>query len=174
MATKAQSHTRLFNQEYLHGAPYQKGRWSEVATHNNEVIHGFFGKYFFLSNAWRSRVMLNGNIFPSVENAYQSAKFSKEHCKLFMNISPIDAKRISRTMPMIYQHDYWEMIRLSIMHECLVSKFENDTLNIQLIETAPKHLAETNWWGDHYWGCNKDGVGENQLGVLLMQIRNHV
>jgi len=34
-------------------------------------------------------------------------------------------------------------------------------------------LEETNTWGDKYWGvCN--GEGENQLGKLLMKIRENI
>jgi predicted NAD-dependent protein-ADP-ribosyltransferase YbiA (DUF1768 family) len=28
-----------------------------------------------------------------------------------------------------------------------------------------------NWWGDTFWGTDKDGKGENMLGRLLMEVR---
>jgi predicted NAD-dependent protein-ADP-ribosyltransferase YbiA (DUF1768 family) len=36
--------------------------------------------------------------------------------------------------------------------------------------TGDEELVEGNWWNDTFWGvCN--GVGENNLGKLLMKIR---
>jgi predicted NAD-dependent protein-ADP-ribosyltransferase YbiA (DUF1768 family) len=37
-------------------------------------------------------------------------------------------------------------------------------------------MEETNWWGDKFWGVHRtslseQGVGENNLGKLLMDIR---
>ena len=46
----------------------------------------------------------------------------------------------------------------------------------KLLETGSKHLEEVNYWGDTFWGVHKNdssepGVGENNLGRLLMEIR---
>lgn len=40
-----------------------------------------------------------------------------------------------------------------------------------LMATGNKYLEERNWWGDLYWGRDKEGNGENMLGKLLMEIR---
>ena len=42
----------------------------------------------------------------------------------------------------------------------------------KLIATEDKYLEETNWWGDTFWGKNLKGEGDNNLGKLLMTIRD--
>jgi predicted NAD-dependent protein-ADP-ribosyltransferase YbiA (DUF1768 family) len=34
------------------------------------------------------------------------------------------------------------------------------------------YLEETNHWGDVFWGVDKDKGGKNNLGIILMHIRN--
>jgi hypothetical protein len=42
-----------------------------------------------------------------------------------------------------------------------------------LLDTSDKVLIEENNWNDTFWGvCN--GVGENNLGRLLMQVRGEI
>ena len=57
----------------------------------------------------------------------------------------------------------------------LVLKFtakfrQNRELADKLIATGDRLLEETNWWGDKIWGTYQ-GVGENKLGILLMDVR---
>jgi predicted NAD-dependent protein-ADP-ribosyltransferase YbiA (DUF1768 family) len=35
-------------------------------------------------------------------------------------------------------------------------------------------LEERNSWGDSYWGTDINGVGENNLGKILMDIRSEL
>jgi predicted NAD-dependent protein-ADP-ribosyltransferase YbiA (DUF1768 family) len=57
------------------------------------------------------------------------------------------------------------------MRSVLWDKFtRNAELRDKLMATNPKHLEEANRHGDTFWGT-VDGVGENNLGVLLMEIR---
>jgi len=161
----------MYDDVGVDGKPYKKDQWREVATHDDLVIHGFFGPYRVLSNMWPCAIIFRGNTFPSVENAYQSAKFGDEHVFQFTQISPKESKKLSITMAMKYSSEQWNAMRISVMRECLQSKFANPELTALLLATGEKHLAETNWWGDQFWGCNKDAIGENNLGRLLMEIR---
>ena len=59
------------------------------------------------------------------------------------------------------------------MYKCLRSKFSAPELREKLLDTGDAELIEGNWWNDTTWGvCN--GVGENRLGKLLMQIRAEI
>ena len=66
------------------------------------------------------------------------------------------------------------------MKSLLIQKFDRD-LNPEnyqkLMMTGDKYLEETNYWNDIFWGVakkdlNEQGVGENNLGKLLMEIRS--
>ena len=85
-----------------------------------------------------------------------------------------------RENPMgIYSREKWDGARLEIMRNLLIQKFDKDINpeNYQkLKETGSKYLEEANYWGDTYWGVNKSkagekGIGENNLGKLLMEVR---
>ena len=42
-----------------------------------------------------------------------------------------------------------------------------------LIKTGNTELIEGNFWGDTFWGIC-DGVGENNLGKILMRVRKEL
>lgn len=66
-----------------------------------------------------------------------------------------------------------EQVRDKIMYELNVQKFSNPYLKNLLLSSGDKHLEETNWWKDDYWGvCNGDGL--NKLGRILMKIRSDI
>ena len=52
-------------------------------------------------------------------------------------------------------------------------KFKNPELRSLLLATGNEELVEGNWWRDTYWGVC-EGVGQNKLGKLLMQVREEV
>ena len=164
----------LYYEALLCGTPYQKGRWVEIAIHDVRNIHGFFGPYFFLSNGWRSAVFYRGMYFPSVENAYQAAKFGMDMQSDFTICSPIEAIEISRQneAKIVYTEELWRTLRVDVMRILIASKFADRILGKMLIATDKKHLAETNWWGDYFWGSDEHGNGEDNLGKLLMEHRD--
>lgn len=158
---------------------YEKGQWREIISHNQDEIKGFFGEYRFLSNFWPAKVFLDGEEYPSVENAYQAAKYKKETRDYFKACSASDAKnKSSDSLQFSYTGEEWDNIRLQIMTSLITQKFDkalNPELYKKLQETGNKYLEETNYWEDTYWGVHKteakeEGVGENNLGKLLMKI----
>ncbi len=171
----------LYNERGLEpGTVYEKGQWKKIASHNEKEIKGFFGEYRFLSNFGLAKVFLDGEEYISVENAYQAAKYKKESRDYFKKCSPLKAKKIARdNREYKYTKEEWDNIKLQIMRGLLIQKFDK-TLNPEnykrLKETGNRYLEETNYWEDKYWGvyksdANEKGVGENNLGKLLMEIR---
>jgi len=171
---KNTSHLLIYDEVGLDGKPYKKGQWQQIATHDSQMIHGFFGQYRFLSNMWPCSVRFQGHWFPSVENAYQWAKFTEDDLIRFQTFSPKDAKKESRFIPMRHASETWKAYRVVVMRACLISKFSDPSLRQQLLDTIPRHLEETNWWQDRFWGCDAQGIGENRLGRLLMKIRGEI
>lgn len=144
-------------------------RQSPTSPYVGGVIDGFSGGYRWLSNFWRSPVTFEGQIYPTVEHAYQAAKFldARDRGRIAAIESPGDAKRLAKSMRV---RSDWDSVRLPLMHSLLRQKFKAPELRNQLRDTYPLTLAETNDWGDIFWG-NCNGVGENHLGRLLMEIR---
>lgn len=130
-----------------------------------EDILEFQGPYRFLSNFWLATVVLDSVRYPSVENAYQAAKFEPEERRAFEACSAVEAKRKGRGVSLREER------RVPLMRDLLGQKFApGSALAAQLLCTGSARLIEGNTWQDTYWGvCN--GRGQNLLGKLLMAQR---
>lgn len=136
------------------------------------IIDDFRGQYRFLSNFQASTVELDGELYPTVENAYQAAKtLDIEKREPFTRMSALEAKRAGKCLTL---RPDWEEIKYEIMYDLVEQKFLNhESLALKLIATGSQALIEGNWWGDTYWGVCK-GVGENNLGKILMKVRDEL
>lgn len=119
-----------------------------------------------------TEVYHEGLIYTCVECAYQAAKtLSLEESREFIGLTPGQAKRKGRKIGL---RPDWEKVKLSIMHDIILSKFtRNKTILGKLLQTKNTKLIEGNNWNDTFWGvCN--GKGENHLGQILMQVRDEL
>ena len=136
------------------------------------MITEFDGKYRFLSNFYPAPVTYEGYLYRTVEHAFQASKSLDPACReVIANCkSPALAKEVGRKVDL--RHD-WKDIKVSVMLRLLRQKFSEPTLQHMLLLTAGEDLVEGNWWGDTFWGVCR-GQGENQLGKLLMQVREEL
>lgn len=134
------------------------------------MINEFRGKYYFLSNFYSSPVTYEGLIYLNNEATFQSAKtFSDREC--FTNLDPSSAKKLGRRVQL---RSDWEDVKYNVMYEIVKAKFtQNLKLKAKLLETDNQHLEEGNTWGDEIWGT-VNGVGENNLGKILMRVREEI
>jgi ribA/ribD-fused uncharacterized protein len=134
------------------------------------MISGFFGEYRWLSNFWPCEITAkDGTKFGSVEAAYQAAKCADADVfKTFARLSPAEAKRKGRSVRI---RPDWDIVKVPVMRKLIALKFAPETdLAAKLVATGNRELVEANTWGDRFWGkCG--GVGQNKLGVLLMEQR---
>ena len=64
-------------------------------------------------------------------------------------------------------------LRIGMMRGVLICKFEqNKDLMKKLLDTGTEDLVEGNNWRDTFWGQCPVGFGKNNLGKLLMEIRD--
>lgn len=140
------------------------------------MIDAFNGEYRFLSNFYPAPVEFLHFLFPTVEHAFQAAKFAhnKEIFNLFLDpkLTPGDTKRLARKHKALMEQTWHIYGKDLVMFFLLRQKFAAGTdLAAKLMETGDTPLIEGNTWGDTYWGvCN--GVGDNVLGNILMLIRS--
>jgi N-glycosidase YbiA len=133
------------------------------------MINKFDGEHAFLSNFFECDVTFERITYPTAENAFQAAKvLDKEKRKEFINITAGQAKRLGRKVDL---REDWNSVRLNVMFRILCAKFfTNKELMQKLQDTGDEELVEGNTWNDTFWGvCN--GKGENNLGKLLMHVR---
>jgi ribA/ribD-fused uncharacterized protein len=132
------------------------------------MINDFRGEFAFLSNFAPCEVMLDGMKFQSTEAAYQAAKtLDMNERKSFIYMGPSEAKRAGRKVTL---RKDWESVKLDVMRQLLVQKFNQEPYRARLLSTGTQELVEGNWWNDTYWGVCR-GRGLNWLGKLLMEIR---
>lgn len=136
-------------------------------------IERFNGDFEFLSNMYLCDIEYEGVSFNSVEQAYQYHKTTspKEKMNILRCNQPKKTKVLAKKFK--YVREDWLKFRLGLMYQLLKLKFEIPELRDALLLTNGYELVEGNWWGDHYWGVC-DGVGENNLGKLLMKVRNEL
>jgi N-glycosidase YbiA len=143
-------------------------------TERQVTINRFEGVYSFLSNFYPCPITFDGDKYDSVEHAYQAAKTTdaEERIKFqSYRMTPAgEAKRLGRLVTL---RKDWEQVKNPVMLDLLRKKFLGTKFTYLLGDTGSEELVEGNWWGDTYWGvCN--GVGENYLGKLLMQVRSEI
>ena len=136
------------------------------------VIDSFKGKYFFLSNFYESPVIYEGITYLNNEAAFQAQKTLTNKERLaFSMLNPSQAKKLGRSVSL---RSDWEDIKIDIMYNICKAKFtQNETLKTKLLKTGDATLIEGNTWGDKIWG-QVNGVGENNLGKILMRIREEL
>jgi hypothetical protein len=131
-------------------------------------IESFDGDYRWLSNFWLCPIVKGDHVYPSTENAYQASKYPKSERQQFTTCSPAMAKKLGQR---IDNPKNWPTEKLVVMRQVLEQKFRQGTFNATLLAcTGVKEIIEGNTWGDVFWGVC-DGVGENNLGRILMEIR---
>lgn len=82
--------------------------------------------------------------------------------------TPRDAKKLGMKIQL---REDWEEIKFDVMRDVLIQKFTQEPYRTKLLSTGDAYLEETNTWGDVIWGvCN--GVGQNNLGKTIMEIRS--
>lgn len=135
------------------------------------IINKFWGKYRFLSNFYKTKITIDGKEYPSTEHYFQAMKFSDEEVqeKIRTTPKPSDAKKLAHKFKA--REDWWNISK-DIMEKALMTKFSLPNMKEKLLETGNKILQEGNTWGDTFWGIDiKTGEGENNLGKLLMKVR---
>jgi ribA/ribD-fused uncharacterized protein len=135
-------------------------------------ILSFSGGYRYLSNFYTCNIICDGIAYSSVENAYQASKsLDPKVRQRFLNCSAYEAKKRGYSVKI---RPDWEDVKLDIMYQLVKEKFtKNKMLGELLMATKGMELVEGNTWGDTFWGIC-DGIGENNLGKILMQIRDEM
>jgi len=134
------------------------------------AITRFRGEHRFLSNFWPAPVKFDGEVYATVEHAYQASKTTnREDRQRIRNCkTPSQAKSMGKKIDLRLN---WEDDRVTTMLQLVLKKFyRGSDLAEMLLETGEQILIEGNDWGDEYWGvCN--GKGCNFLGEILMIVR---
>jgi hypothetical protein len=92
----------------------------------------------------------------------------------FKTCSPTEAKKNWRKFKLKdAAPSDWDARKFDVMSRCIFEKFLVDLeLRSKLLNTRDKYLEELNFWGDTYWGVDIKKGGKNNLGKILMGVRD--
>lgn len=130
-------------------------------------------EYGAFSNFAPYPIVLRGQRWPTTEHFFQAMKFEdRRHQAAIRDANtPLIAARMGRDRKRKLRRD-WERIKLGVMREAVEAKFrQHADLRALLLGTADALLVE-HTDNDAYWGDGGDGSGRNELGRILMAVRD--
>ncbi|HRP94949.1 MAG TPA: NADAR family protein [Rhodocyclaceae bacterium] len=139
----------------------------------NEKPYGAF------SNLYRRPVEFEGELFTTAEHAYQAGKARKPEVRRWLMAAPTPAL-LAMAAHGLYVWDIapnWSKIKFERMKGVLRAKFtQHEDLRELLLSTGSARLVESatvNNAVNRLWG-EVNGVGQNKLGQLLMEVRDEL
>ncbi len=131
--------------------------------------------YQEFSNFYKSKFLLDGKEWPSVEHYFQAQKFEsnpnyQETIRSAKEASKAKTLGASREYPI---RNDWDTYRNEVMKKALNAKFgQNPALKEKLLATKNSALVEATT--DAYWGQGRNKKGANKLGLMLMELRDQM
>ena len=132
-------------------------------------------EYGELSNFARYPIRLRGKQWPTSEHYFQAQKFvaARDQEEIRKANTPMLAARMGRDRKRKLRRD-WESAKVGVMREAVEAKFrQHDELRGLLLATGDAVLVE-HTETDAYWGDGGDGSGRNELGRILMAVRERL
>lgn len=126
----------------------------------------------WLSNLSVHPFQLEGLRWPTVEHYYQAQKYAGTDAaeQIRRAESARRAMKLGRDRSRTPRAD-WERVKVAVMHRAIRAKFEqHPRLRQRLLATGDEPLVHASR-SDRFWGQDDEGVGENRLGVLMMELR---
>lgn len=136
----------------------------------NERPYGAF------SNLYRRAMEFEGEVYATAEHAYQAGKARKPEVKAWLMSAPSPAL-LAMAAHGLYYWDItpgWSTSKFDRMKRILVAKYtQHADLGELLLSTGKARLVESATVDspvNRLWG-EVNGVGQNKLGELLMEVR---
>jgi len=129
--------------------------------------------YGCFSNFAKYPIIIHNKEWPTTEHYFQAQKFVgtdfEEEIRLAS--TPMEAASLGRDRNKPLRKD-WEQCKVKVMQEALTAKVEqHQSIKSILLSTGDCTIVE-HTANDAYWGDGGNGLGQNMLGKLLMEIRN--
>jgi ribA/ribD-fused uncharacterized protein len=134
--------------------------------------------YGCFSNFSLHPIEIEGLHWQTVEHYYQAQKFvGSENQGLIQVIreveTPVEAAKLGRDRTLKLRSD-WEQVKQLVMWQGVLTKFLTHTdIQAILLSTGEQAIVEDSPT-DYYWGCGQDKTGQNQLGRILMKVRQEI
>ena len=134
-----------------------------------------FGELGYLANYSLYGFTKDGVFYKTVEHYYQAMKFPEGEIrnKIINADTPKEASNIGRDRNNI-RIDNFKRIKKQVMFDGILEKFrQNRDIAYKLIETRNSKIAEATV-DEYYWGIGKDKTGENNIGKIIVKVREQL
>jgi hypothetical protein len=118
---------------------------------------------------------LDGKWWMTSEHYFQAQKFHNTKYEEMVRLldNPMKAAEMGRDRNLPLRKD-WEEVKDDVMEKAVLEKFkQNKEIREVLLSTDQDSIVEKTT-DDYYWGCGKDGSGQNKLGKILMCVREKI
>lgn len=132
-------------------------------------------EYGELSNFAQYPITLRGKRWPTSEHYFQAQKFvaPRDQDAIRNAGTPMLAAQMGRDRKRKLRRD-WESVKVGVMREAVEAKFlQHAELRTLLLSTGDTRLIE-HTENDAFWGDGGDGSGRNELGRILMAVRQRL
>jgi hypothetical protein len=116
---------------------------------------------------------LDGAEWPSAEHYLQAMLLEDPELRERVRRAPHpkDAEKLVKRHKRALRND-WKALRQTLMTRALYTICRtHPEVSRALLQTGERRIIENTQF-DYYWGCGRDGRGENAYGTLLMGIRD--
>lgn len=134
--------------------------------------------YGCFSNFSVHPIEVEGLYWQTVEHYYQAQKFVRTENERLIQVireakTPMEAAQIGRDRTLKLRCD-WEEVKRQVMWQGVLTKFLTHTdIQVILLNTGEELIVEDSPT-DYYWGCGQEKTGQNQLGQILMNVRQEI
>ncbi|MGI4788453.1 MAG: NADAR family protein [Janthinobacterium lividum] len=131
--------------------------------------------YGCFSNFSKHSFEINEQSWPTAEHYFQAQKFvgTPQEEAIRLAPDPMTAKTMGNDRGFPIRAD-WDAVKADVMREAVRAKFtQHEDIRTILLGTGSEVLIEAAP-NDYYWGCGKDGSGQNKLGLILMEARDEL
>jgi ribA/ribD-fused uncharacterized protein len=142
----------------------------------DEPINFVESRFHYLSPFSAHRIEIWGEVFPTVEHAYQAARIipGTERESIKNAPSPLDAWRESQKHKKNKKIATPHFNKDAIMEELFRAKIAQHPDIIEILKESGNRELLKIIDTDTYWGTGQDGSGENRMGKLWMKLRDEV
>jgi ribA/ribD-fused uncharacterized protein len=139
--------------------------------------------YEFTNFAQGYPVLLDGKMWPTTEQYYQAQKFPhnpalQEEIRKLTSDAQGSAARKAFNLARAHKNEIranWQSISLPTMLKAVRDKFtRHPALRDKLLNTGKAILVENAGANDDFFGAGATGDGQNQLGQILMRVRDEL
>ncbi len=139
----------------------------------SEPINFIENRFHYLSPFSAHRIEIWGEVFPTVEHAYQASRIVPSPARELIKhaASPMDAWRERQKVKNDPAHQVANFDKDAVMEELFRAKLEQHPDIVEILkESGDRELLKV-FVTDAYWGTGADGMGENRMGKIWMKLR---